>query len=298
MRDRRQETFTRGFQFRWGGIMAWIESHQTLREHPKTYVLMDAIGIEKATALGHLQMFWWWCIDYALDGRMKPNAAQLARAADWKGDADTFANAMLVAGWLDHENEDWVVHDWHDYCGELVEKRLERKISKRRKVSEKRRTNPATIGTNPDKNPPTLPNRTQPNRTLPNPTQPKTRGLAAKIAAVTPQADFVERFQQTYEAKTGQPYRAIAKDYTLAAKLIQDYGMDTCVKKAVIFAGLCDSASAWFTSDGWSSYTIGKLSSHWNNITPEAKQPSPEEELQVEIKKQEVMRERADALVK
>lgn len=274
--------------------MAWIESHQTLREHPKTYALMDALGIEKASALGHLQMFWWWCIDYALDGRMKPNAAQLARAADWKGDADTFASAMLDAGWIDSENDDWVVHDWHDYCGELVEKRLERKTLKRRKMSDKRRNNSATIGTNPDKNPPTVPNPT-----IPNQTQPKTREIAAtKTAAPTPQADFIQRFKETYEAKSGEPFEAQKKDFILAADLIRKHGWEPCVKKAVILAGLCESRSAWFTKDGWASFTIGKLSSQWNSIIPEARQLSPEEELQAEIKKQEALRERADALVK
>lgn len=116
--------------------------------------------------------------------------------------------------------------------------------------------------------------------------------------AKAPQIDFVEKWQLTYQAHTGEPYRATEKDYTLAAKMIRDHGMDSCVKKAVLFSALCDSASAWFTSDGWSSYTIGKLASHWNNITPEAKKLTPEEDLKAEIKKQEAMRERANALVK
>lgn len=117
-------------------------------------------------------------------------------------------------------------------------------------------------------------------------------------AAATPQAEFVLRFKQTYEAKTGSPYRAGKKDYVIASGLIDSYGMDACVKKAVIFAALCERKSAWFTEDGWASYTVGKLAAMWNNILPEARKATPEEELKAEMKRQEAMRERADRLVK
>lgn len=194
-----------------GSAIAWIESHQTLREHPKTYELMDALKIEKAAALGHLQMFWWWCIDYALDGRMKPNSALLSRAADWKGDIDTFANAMLSAGWIDLENDEWVVHDWHDYCGELVEKRLSRKVLKRKKLSNKRLTKTAEVPTNPDKNQPTLPYPTVPNRTQPNHTVPKDSPLPPKGGLVIP--DDLKEFSSEirdwmeYKRQKGQGYK-------------------------------------------------------------------------------------------
>ncbi len=133
------------------------------------------------------------------------------------------------------------------------------------------------------------------------------KGIAAKTTAASlpaerrsspPHVEFVEKFAQTYQANTGQPYRASQKDFVISSGLIKAHGLNSCVEKAVILAGLCDTKSAWFTKDGWASYTIGKLSSQWNSIIAEARQLSPDEELKAEIRKQEEMRERANALVK
>jgi hypothetical protein len=49
-------------------IVAWIESHQELAHHPKVARLANTLNVHKASALGHLHMFWWWCLSYAEDG--------------------------------------------------------------------------------------------------------------------------------------------------------------------------------------------------------------------------------------
>lgn len=118
------------------------------------------------------------------------------------------------------------------------------------------------------------------------------------ITTLSVQSDFVKRFAETYEAKTGEPYKADKKDYIISAQLIKAHGLESCIKKAIVLAVLCESKSAWFTKDGWASYTIGKLSSQWNSIIPESKQLTKEEELAEEIKKQREMNERVDDLLK
>ncbi len=105
--------------------MAWIESHQTLREHPKTYALMEALGLNKARAIGHLHLLWWWCIDYAPDGLFPADAAKkIARAAEYLGDAGKFVEAMVQAGFLEvsqgggeggEGRGGYRVHDWGTY---------------------------------------------------------------------------------------------------------------------------------------------------------------------------------------
>ena len=48
--------------------MAWIESHQKLKEESKLFDLAATMGWSKAEAIGRLHMFWWWCVDHAEDG--------------------------------------------------------------------------------------------------------------------------------------------------------------------------------------------------------------------------------------
>lgn len=107
--------------------MAWIESHQTLREHPKVYYFMDLLEIEKPQAVGHLHLFWWWCVDYASDGQLKHNDLQIARAAEWSGDPKAFVEALIKANFLDRTNGVLTVHDWLEFCGALMERRIKRK---------------------------------------------------------------------------------------------------------------------------------------------------------------------------
>jgi hypothetical protein len=48
--------------------MAWLESHQDLRDHPKTARLRRRLGVSLPAAIGHLHLLWWWALTYADDG--------------------------------------------------------------------------------------------------------------------------------------------------------------------------------------------------------------------------------------
>lgn len=101
--------------------MAWIESHQTLRRHPKTLHLVTVLGIPLAQAVGHLHCLWWWALDYADDGDLTRFPAEvLGQAAEWPGDGIEFLNALVTTGFM---NTDKTIHDWMDYAGRLVERR-------------------------------------------------------------------------------------------------------------------------------------------------------------------------------
>jgi len=105
--------------------MAWIESHQTLREHPKIKKLCRLLGISKATAVGHLHMLWWWAMDYAQDGELtRYDDLEVALAAEWDGDEHVFVQALMDSRFLDVDDQHRVViHDWPDYAGKLIERR-------------------------------------------------------------------------------------------------------------------------------------------------------------------------------
>jgi hypothetical protein len=105
--------------------MAWIESHQSLGAHPKLRKVSALLGITRSQAVGHLMFLWWWSLDYAPDGDLaRYDLVDIALAADWAGDAADFVDALVRAGWIDETDDGFSVHDWDDYAGRLVEKRL------------------------------------------------------------------------------------------------------------------------------------------------------------------------------
>ena len=104
--------------------MAWLQSHQSLGQHPKLRRLSALLGVSKAQAVGHLHCLWWWCLDYAPSGDLvKYEEIDIALAAEWTGDVADFIEAMQRAGFLDRGEHGWVVHDWRDYAGRLIEQR-------------------------------------------------------------------------------------------------------------------------------------------------------------------------------
>lgn len=143
--------------------MAWITSHQTLREHPKVYALMDSLNISKPQAVGHLHLIWWWCVDYAPDGVLKQNDSQIARAGEWTGEAKPFVEALINAGFLDRADGALAIHDWFEFCGPLITKRLER-THQNKETAEERRTMSAERQTKLAEVLPTVHNTTQQDR--------------------------------------------------------------------------------------------------------------------------------------
>jgi hypothetical protein len=88
--------------------------------------------------------------------------------------------------------------------------------------------------------------------------------------AGTPQAEFVDNWKALYKAKTGKEYKASQKDYVLAANLLKDFSQDEILEKIKILFELCNSKGVWFAKS-MADFTIGKLSSRWNEILEEIK---------------------------
>ena len=63
----------------------WIQSHNTLRTHPKLFRLMRLMGWDTSQAIGTLLMFWWWCLNYAPDGDLRRyDAAETAELSSFR----------------------------------------------------------------------------------------------------------------------------------------------------------------------------------------------------------------------
>lgn len=147
--------------------MAWIESHQSLATHKKLLSLKAILKISRAAAVGHLHMFWWWCIDNLTDGKLTGIRKEvIAEAADWQGDAAEFFEALVESRFIDRTQDCERVHDWMSYAGRLLHKRKEaRERAKRARKPYAQRTR-------------TFPERTAnvlPNSTVHNTTKEKTK---------------------------------------------------------------------------------------------------------------------------
>lgn len=211
--------------------MAWIESHQTLRDHPKLSDLAHRLGISKAQAIGHLQMLWWWCINYAQDGdisRFTP--IQIAAACDWGGDPETLIQHLTASGFID--SEPLRVHDWLDFCGDLIKKRLEYKKAKYRRTKRlgkslrKPEISQLTV---------TIPDR---NQTVTEPTRNNVAHSPKVFSKPTPQevTDYAKtigltfdgsRFVDYYEANGWKVGRNAMKSWQAAVRTWKSNGFST-----------------------------------------------------------------------
>lgn len=108
----------------------WIESHQSLRNHPKIKKAARIAGVNEFEMIGRLHCLWWWALDYAPDGDLTNYSDDdIEAAVDWQGESGLFARALIDCGFnghgglIDVTQGSREIHDWHEYGGRLLEKR-------------------------------------------------------------------------------------------------------------------------------------------------------------------------------
>lgn len=119
----------------------WIESHQSLRNHPKVIKAARLAGISRVEMIGRLHYFWWWAMDYAPNGDItKYDDDDIESAIDWQGERGVFVKALIDCGnngrpgLIDvTENNCRYIHDWFTYAGKLIEQR-EKDAERKRRV--------------------------------------------------------------------------------------------------------------------------------------------------------------------
>jgi len=101
---------------------------ETLPDHPKTELAAELLGVPPAAVVGHLVCLWLWALQHAKDGDLSAfTPAWIAKAARWKGDPETFVNALTQCahkrnghGFLEDDGDGGlIIHDWSDYGGKL-----------------------------------------------------------------------------------------------------------------------------------------------------------------------------------
>ena len=108
----------------------WIESHQSLRNHPKVKKAARIAGINEFEMIGRLHCLWWWALDYAPDGDLTNYSDDdIEAAVDWTGQPGLFVRSMIECGFnghgglIDVTQESREIHDWFEYAGKLLERR-------------------------------------------------------------------------------------------------------------------------------------------------------------------------------
>src|SRR5215831_9814779 len=154
--------------------MAWIESHQSLGHHRKTLQVAATLKVDRHKLIGHLQVLWWWGLDNAdSTGKLgHVSTRAIAEAAEWPArDSDRFVHALTSAGFLEHDQEGFSLHDWYDYAGKLTDARVLRRESNRIAQSARRqRLRQRTVSADSSASQQsTVPNPTGPDRTGPAP---------------------------------------------------------------------------------------------------------------------------------
>jgi len=127
--------------------VAYVEAHAGLRDHLKTKKVARLLGIPKVQVIGHMLCLWWWCQEYAQDGDLSGfDTADIAEAAEYEGDPQTFVDALLNCGvkggagflYIDVETDAMVVNDWFQYGGKLFTQRSQ-SATRMRNMRERKR---------------------------------------------------------------------------------------------------------------------------------------------------------------
>lgn len=91
--------------------MAYCKLEDTFRDNRKPKRLARALGIPPAHARGLLAGLWSWAVTNEPDGNLeKLDNDEIAEAADWADDADSFVEAMAEVGLLDRTDHGWELH--------------------------------------------------------------------------------------------------------------------------------------------------------------------------------------------
>lgn len=99
--------------------MAWIEFHETLRDHYKVGRLADTLEIPYPHALGLIACLWTWAVGNARDGDLsKFTEQEIGRACRFDGPAEKAVGALKSAGLLEG---DMTLHDWKAHGTRLLD---------------------------------------------------------------------------------------------------------------------------------------------------------------------------------
>lgn len=116
--------------------MAYLHLEDSLPDHPKLRRLARRLAIREVEAAGHLVLLWTWALRVAPDGDLGSfESEDIAVAARWEGDPDSFLTALLNTKLLDKKGRGYVIHDFSERSGSYRAAWRKRKERERKRES-------------------------------------------------------------------------------------------------------------------------------------------------------------------
>jgi hypothetical protein len=98
-----------------------------IASHPKTLDLAERLGIMDCYAVGVLETFWQWVASYHPDGDLTGTKPSIfGRGISYRGNAKKVWDALVAAGFIDHRDGKFFVHDWPEHAEDSIHIRLAR----------------------------------------------------------------------------------------------------------------------------------------------------------------------------
>jgi hypothetical protein len=122
--------------------VAWIESHQKLKDDPKMVAVSITMGWNIYECIGRLHAFWWWCVDHCEDGDLRRyNDEVLASSVALNGEeAKRFVEAMVAGcgnGEAFVERQPYFrLRNWWKFAGRFLKGKYKDNPSKWQKIKE------------------------------------------------------------------------------------------------------------------------------------------------------------------
>lgn len=219
-------------------MVPWLQIYSNIRSHPKTSVLSETLGIQRAHAVGLMVSLWCWASCNASDGDITGIPVTLiSEESGWHKKPREFYDALLGARLLDDENGRISIHDWEEYATLLMDSLERSKEQTKERMKRYRKHKQVAPVTSPLRNSdvtgdatvtscyaPTVPNPVNTNvftdHTVPNPSAED----SIRASGDAPQEE--QKRKKTDRHKLGEYgwVRLSAEEY---ARMVDDYGTDT-----------------------------------------------------------------------
>ena len=153
------------------------------------FACADALNLSRIEMIGTLVSLWLWALDNAQNGSLEGVSDKtIARVCDFpEKKAGKLMAALLDNGFVDYDGDHYIIHDWFDYAGKLME---------RREKDRKRKGKGCGKQQDFQRNSDGIPSEdvrnscaTVPNRTLPYPTIPNISGGDGELARANTASD-------------------------------------------------------------------------------------------------------------
>ena len=101
--------------------MAWIELHESFREHEKIRALAKHYGISRNEAKGIIVSLWLWAVSNATDGDVTARDSEELAAACEVPQLTDMKDVLISIGWLDVRRRKTIIHDWKKHGIRMLE---------------------------------------------------------------------------------------------------------------------------------------------------------------------------------